>query len=225
MKRISFAITAKIESQVLDYLVTKVPRWMGPDFLTLMALLAAALGGVFYVLATKNLLFLHAVNICLVTHWLTDSLDGKIARHRNTPRPNYGFYVDHLLDSVSAALLLGGLTTSSLTETAAWIWILALMLIAMIHVFLKSKVLNRFEMSIELVGPTEARLALIGVNLFVLLAGNPAIPVLGIPVRLIDWIGWTAVAVLLAILLPDIIRTAVELDRKDTHPTRRVKPR
>lgn len=215
MKRISFAITAKIEAKILDYLVTKLPSWATPDLLTLAALFSAAVGGASYTLAQRNPNFLLIVNLCLILHWLTDSLDGRVARYRKQSRPNYGFYVDHVLDSLSAALFLGGLTTSPLTQTAAWIWVLALMLLSMIHMFLKAKVFNVFEMSIQLAGPTEARLGLMGFNFLILFFGNPIFMLLSVPVALIDIIGWITVVGFIAVLAPDILRAAAKLDKID----------
>lgn len=215
MKRISLAATAKIEAKILDWLVARLPLWVTPDLLTITALLSAFVGGISYAYAGRSSTFLLIVNLCLVIHWATDSLDGRVARFRKQPRPNYGFYVDHILDSASAAFLLGGLTTSPLTQTAAWIWILALMLLSMIHMFLKAKVFNVFEMSIQLAGPTEARLALVGFNFLIYFVGNPSLLFFGVFVSLIDAIGWIAVAMFLTILVPDILKTAIKLDKLD----------
>lgn len=215
MQRISLAATAKIEAKILDYLVARLPGWTTPDFLTLTALISALLGGFSYTLAQRNHLFLLLVNFFLIVHWLADSLDGRIARYRNQSRPNYGFYIDHVLDSASAALFLGGLTTSPLTDTTAWIWVLALMLLSMIHMFLKAKVFDVFEMSIQLAGPTEARLGLFLFNLAIFIIGNPAYHILSIPVKLVDIFGWIGVATFLTLIIPDVYKTARRLDKMD----------
>lgn len=216
MKRISFAFTSKLEAKVLDWLVARMPYWTTPDFFTLIALCSAILGGVFYILAGNSLNWLWGVNICLVVHWFGDSLDGRLARYRKIQRPNYGYYIDHILDSGSASLFLGGLTTSSaLTNTTAWVWVLALMFLSMIQAFLKTKVFGTFELSLQQVGPTEARIGLILINGIVFFSGNPNYTIMGIPATLFDFIGWLGVIAFLIVLIPEIIKTAIRLDKKD----------
>src|SRR3990172_7056762 len=192
MRRISLAVTAKIEAKILGWLVMRVPGWVTPDMLTGLALAAAVVGGVAYGFAGRNIWLLMLVNLTLVIHWLTDSLDGRVARLRKAPRPNYGYYVDHILDTCSAGLYLGGLATSPLTKTSAWVWVMVLMLLSMVHVFLKTTVMKKFEMSFGLVGPTEARLAMILMNLMILGVGNPAFMWLTVPMTLLDVLGWVA---------------------------------
>ena len=192
MRRVNLALTSKYEEKLLNVLVKWIPGWVSPDMLTGIALIAALLGYISYLLAAKEMSYLWLVNGCLIIHWLADSLDGRIARYRNIGRPNYGYYVDHMLDSVSAVLFLGGLTTSAISESAAWIWMLALMLLLMTHTFLKTSTLKVFEMSMQGVGPTEARIGLFLVNLFIWVVGNPRYMILGMPFRLIDVIGGIA---------------------------------
>jgi len=37
----------------------------------------------------------------LTVNWLGDSLDGTLARVRQTQRPKYGYYLDHIVDAFS----------------------------------------------------------------------------------------------------------------------------
>ena len=214
MKRLNFSFTAKVEGIILNKIVKVLPDWVTPDLLTLLAFLAAIGGYVFYLLSANNLIFLWGVNLCLLIHWFGDSLDGKLARFRKDERPKYGFYVDHMLDAVSAALFLGGLTSSALTLTSAWIWILALMLLCMVHVFLKSKVSGVFELSIGPAGPTESRILLFLVNVFIIYSGNPSLFII-IPLTLLDIIGWIGVGIFLLLLIPEIVKTTISLNKTD----------
>lgn len=215
MKRVSLAVTARAEARVLEWLVVRVPGWVSPDMLTGGAFLAAVGGGLAYAWAGRDIRLLHLVNLTLAVHWLTDSLDGKLARHRKTPRPNYGYYVDHILDTVSAGLYLGGLATSPLTKTSAWVWVMVLMLLSMVHVFLKTTIWKKFDLSLGLVGPTEARLGMIFLNLIILMVGNPIWVWLRMPVALVDIFGWMAVGTIALAVVPDMIKTAREMDRQD----------
>ncbi|MBI2029779.1 CDP-alcohol phosphatidyltransferase family protein [Candidatus Gottesmanbacteria bacterium] len=215
MKRITFAITSKYEEIFLNYAVARIPKFITPDTLTLIALIAAIAGGSFYLFTNTTLLTLLGVNLCLIIHWIADSLDGRLARFRKISRPKYGYYIDHILDSFSAALFVGGLTTAAITDTAVWVWVLALILITMIHIFLKTNMLGTFNLSIQQVGPTEARLGLFFTNFIIFFAGNPRFFIFSIPVRLIDLAGFIAFIFLLTLLLPDIYKTAKLLSNVD----------
>ncbi len=217
MKRITFAITSKYEEIFLNYAVAKIPKFITPDSLTLIALIVAVFGGSFYLFTNTTSLALLGVNLCLIIHWLADSLDGRLARFRKISRPKYGYYIDHILDSFSSALFVGGLTTAAITDTAVWVWVLALILITMIHIFLKTNMLGTFNLSIQQVGPTEARLGLFIINIIIFVFGNPRFYILHIPVRLMDLMGFIAFIFLLIVLLPDIYKTAKLLSEVDNH--------
>ena len=135
MKRLNLATTAKIESDILDFLVKLLPSWVTPDLLTIAAFLSSLIGGTLYLFVTENPYLLLFINLCLLIHWFADSLDGRLARYRKDTRPNYGYYIDHILDSAAAAFFIGGITISELTITAAWIWVLSLMFL--IHCCMK----------------------------------------------------------------------------------------
>lgn len=51
-------------------------------------------------------------------NWLGDSLDGTLARFRKRERPRYGFYVDHITDTIAAFFLMGGLAFSRYVHPA-----------------------------------------------------------------------------------------------------------
>lgn len=215
MRRVNLAITAKIEDTFLYHAVKCVPRWISPDMLTLIALASAIVGGVTYIWAEKNLTLLLIINICLIVHWLADSLDGRLARYRKESKEKYGYYIDHMLDAFSAAFFIGGITTSTLTETTAWVWVLSLMLLTMIHAYLKTKISKIFELSMQQLGPTEARFGLIIINFILLVVGNPHFNIYTIPLTLLDIIGWSIVVGFLIVLVPQIFKTAIQLNRED----------
>ncbi|HLC94248.1 MAG TPA: CDP-alcohol phosphatidyltransferase family protein [Patescibacteria group bacterium] len=215
MKRINFSFTARIEVKILDWMVRRIPAWVSPDMLTALAILASILAGILYIFVSKNNLLLLLINLCLILHWWADSLDGRIARYRKKTRPHYGYYVDHILDSLSVAIVIGGITASTLTYTTSWVWVLSCMLLSMIHVFLKAKVYKIFEFSIQNVGPTEARISLFLINLILLFTGNPEFFVVFTAMTLLDIIGWVIVLCFLIILIPELIHTAIRLDRED----------
>ena len=220
MKRVNISLTARIEQAILGKLVLLIPRFVGPDIVTLIGLLAGVGIGVsyFYAVVIKELYI--AAAALYAVHWFGDSLDGKIARERGTPRPRYGHYVDHILDSVSVAIILGGLTASAITSTAAWLWVVTGFLLLMTHAFLKASVTGKFEMSLGPIGPTEARILGAGFSIFLFYSGNPTVLAFIInevtyPFTLLDIVGVIVATVIWLLLVINVLGTAKTLDKED----------
>ena len=92
-------LLARPEARVLEWIARRLPRWVMPDHLTALGVLAAVGIAAAYALSNRDPLWLWAASGLLVVHWLGDSLDGTLARVRNTERPHYGYYLDHLVDA------------------------------------------------------------------------------------------------------------------------------
>ncbi len=220
MERVNASITSRIEQAILNKLILLVPRFIGPDFMTVLALLAAlGIGAAYFYAQQYRLLYLAAATLYFV-HWLGDSLDGKIARERNRQRPRYGHYVDHILDSISVAIILGGLTASAITFTASWLWVVSGFLLLMTHAFLKASVTGKFEMSLGFVGPTEARIIGAGLSVMLFFTGNPMVFAVVLlekvyPFTFLDILGMAAAAIIWTVLATSVIKTAIKLDRED----------
>ena len=109
MERQHTSVLAGVEKQCLVWLAERMPWWVQPDHLTLLALASTFMAGVSYAAVQWWLPSLLVVNAWLIVNWFGDSLDGTLARVRRRERPRYGFYVDHMADSFGALFLLGGL--------------------------------------------------------------------------------------------------------------------
>ncbi len=220
MERVNSSITSRMEQAVLGKLVLLVPRFIGPDFMTALAFLAAlGIGAAYFYAVNYRFLYLVAAALYLV-HWLGDSLDGKIARERNRQRPRYGHYIDHILDSISVAVILGGLTASAITFTASWLWVVSGFLLLMTHAFLKASVTGKFEMSLGFVGPTEARMIGAGFSILLFFTGNPMVFAVillenAYPFTLLDILGMLAASAIWMMLATSVLKTARILDRED----------
>lgn len=107
-KREQSSLLAPLEKRALLWLAHRMPAWVNSDHLTLLGFVAMLLTGVSYWLARWNRSALVAGMVCLALNWFGDSLDGTLARVRNRQRPRYGFYVDHITDSIGTTALLGG---------------------------------------------------------------------------------------------------------------------
>jgi archaetidylinositol phosphate synthase len=221
LKRRHDAITFKAEKRLLDWMAARIYRHATADQLSLLALAGAALAGISYILTYKSLLFLHLASLGIFIHWLGDSLDGRVARLRDEGRPKYGHYLDHMLDAVSLVVIVFGINYSKLTFLSAWVWVLVLFLLMMIHSFLRSSVTNVFELSFERIGPTEARIGLIIMNTAIAATKNPVIPGLPIQMNLLDLIGVVIALLMVMVLVRSVAgtlwgRNRIREDPKDS---------
>ena len=125
--------------------------------------------------------------IGLAVNWFGDSLDGTLARVRRQPRPRYGFYVDHVVDAVGAAFLLGGLGLSSYMSPMVALLLLVAYLLLCVETFLATHCVGTFTMSHFRIGPTELRILLAVGSLAVLV--HPNAELAGQSFRLFDVAG------------------------------------
>ena len=197
--RIHGSLTAPMEKTVLIWLAQRTPRWINPDHLTSLGVLAQLVAGVNYALARWNRYALLLVIFFLALNWLGDSLDGTLARVRNQQRPRYGFYLDHMVDSFGALFLMGGLALSGYMQPALAIALLIAFLLLSIQSYLATYTMGEFHVSFWRFGPTELRI-LLGIGNLALLR-NPMVHGLGHgPYRLFDVggaIGLVGMAVML----------------------------
>jgi phosphatidylglycerophosphate synthase len=170
------------EARVLEWIAGRLPAWVKPDHLTALGVLAALAIGAAYVLSNGSSAWLWAASGLLVLHWLGDSLDGTLARARKSERPRYGYYLDHLVDAFATAAIGIGLGLSPHMLLAVGLAIVIAYLILSINTYLETQAFGVFTLGYGRFGPTEARLALIGVNALLALGivGGGLLNVLGI---------------------------------------------
>ena len=163
--RLQHSILAGPEKRLLIWMAERAPSWVNPDQLTLLGFVAQLMTGVSYAMARSNRLWLIAGAGFLALNWFGDSMDGTLARVRKQQRPRYGFYVDHILDSIGAVALMIGLACSGYMSPAVAISLLVLFLLLSIQSYLATYTLGEFRMSFWSFGPTELRLLLVLGNL------------------------------------------------------------
>ena len=159
-RRLQTSFLARAEKRLLTRMAELMPSWINSDHLTLLGFLAQLLTGLSYVRAGSNHGWLIAGVGFLALNWLGDSLDGTLARVRRRERPRYGFYVDHMLDSIGSVALLGGLWLSHYMSPAIAAGLLAAFLLLSIQSYLASYALGEFRLSFWGFGPTEIRVVL-----------------------------------------------------------------
>lgn len=159
-KRQQESLLAPMERPTLQWLARHMPGWLNSDHLTVLALLAMALAGVFFWLAGQDRRWLLGIPVALAINWFGDSLDGTLARFRNRQRPRYGFYVDHICDCLSTIFIAGGMALSGLITPAVALSVIIAYLLLSIEVYLTAYTLGKFQISFGLFSPTEFRILL-----------------------------------------------------------------
>jgi archaetidylinositol phosphate synthase len=204
-------LLARPEARVLESIARRLPRFVMPDHLTLLGVLAAVGIAAAYALSNRDPVWLWAASGLLVVHWLGDSLDGTLARVRRSERPRYGYYLDHLVDAIATALIGIGLGLSPYMLLATGLVIVVAYLVLSINTYLETNVLGVFSLGYGRLGPTEARLALIAVNTLLALGIAPAVSVAGVGVTVLDVVGLAAAALMVAGLAARAARNLREL--------------
>ncbi|HZR55586.1 MAG TPA: CDP-alcohol phosphatidyltransferase family protein [Terriglobales bacterium] len=158
--RFQQSFLANTEKRVLLWIATKIPESINSDHLTALGFAGQIAAGVAYALSRWNHWWLMGVIACLAINWLGDSLDGTVARLRQKQRPRYGFYVDHMIDSIGALALMAGLAFSGYMHPYIAIGLLIAFLLLSIQSYLATYTLGEFQLSFWNFGPTELRLLL-----------------------------------------------------------------
>ena len=208
-------LLAKVEKRVLSAIARRLPGWILPDDLTALGVVSAV--GIFaaYALSNQDPAWLWAASALLVVHWLGDSLDGTLARVRGIQRPRYGYYLDHLVDAVSTVLIGLGLGLSPFMLLSVGTLIVVAYLVLSINVYLESQALGRFSIGYGRLGPTEARLALIGLNTSLVATGGLGFTALGTHVSALDLAGLAAALVMVGLVGGRAARNLRELARAE----------
>ena len=163
--RVQGSFLAAAERRVLALLAERMPSWVNSDHLTVLGFTAQIATGVCYALAAHDRRMLLAAIVCLAVNWFGDSLDGTLARVRQQQRPRYGFYVDHIIDSIGAVALMSGLALSGCMHPVIAIGLLIAFLLLSIQSYLATYTLGEFHLSFWRFGPTELRVLLVAGNL------------------------------------------------------------
>jgi archaetidylinositol phosphate synthase len=166
--RVHRSLLASAEKQTLVWMAERMPAWVNSDHLTVLGFAAQIMTGVCYALARYDRRMLLAAIVCLAVNWFGDSLDGTLARVRQRQRPRYGFYVDHIIDSIGTTAMMGGLAWSGYMHPAIAGGLLIAFLLLSIQSYLATYTLGEFHLSHWHFGPTELRVLLAVGNLALL---------------------------------------------------------
>jgi len=214
--RVQESWVAEAEKRALLWLAARTPNRVSPDHLTVLGMAAQIGAGMCYALAFRNRYALLGVIACLALNWLGDSLDGTLARVRQCQRPRYGFYVDHMVDSIGALALMGGLALSGYMHPWIAIGLLMAFLMLSIQSYLATHALGEFRISFWRFGPTELRILLAVGNLA--LFWKPVVHQFGAQFRLFDVGGAIGLAGMGLMLVVFTAQNTIRLYREERNP-------
>src|SRR6202049_4144280 len=211
--RLQGSFTAAAERRALAWLAVRLPARVNSDHLTLVGFVAMFLAGASYALARTNRPGLVLATFFLALNWFGDSLDGTLARLRNRQRPRYGFYVDHMIDTVGGLFLMGGLAISGMVDWRIALGMFVGFLMLSVQVYLATYTVGTFRLSFAKFGPTEIRILLALGNVALWL--HPEARISGSSYRVFDVGGIAAIAGMALMLVISTIWNTVKLYRAE----------
>jgi len=212
--RLQESFTARAERKALAWLAARLPSWMNSDHLTLLGFAAMIGAGASYALARTNRLGLLLATFFLALNWFGDSLDGTLARLRDRQRPRYGFYVDHMIDTLGGFFLMGGLALSGIVDWRIALGMFVAFLMLSVEVYLAAYTLGTFRLSFAKFGPTEIRILLAIGNTALWL--HPGARMMGGSYRVFDVGGVVAISGMSLMLIISTVLNTMKLYRAES---------
>src|SRR5258706_12757661 len=119
------SLLASAKRQLLIGIAGRLQPWISSDQLPLLGLVSMPAAGLAFASPSSHPWNEFLFALALAANWFGDSLDGTLARVRQQPRPNYGYYVDHVIDLAGTAALIAGMAASGLLHSSIAIALLA----------------------------------------------------------------------------------------------------
>jgi len=190
---------AAAERRLINWLVPRMPSWVGSHHLTLMTLAWTAGLLISGWLGRRNPAWFWGASLMLFLQWFTDSVDGSLGRYRDTGLRRWGFYMDHLLDYLFMPSVFAAWALAAETDLARGLFLGggAAYALLMVHSFLYYGATGEFRITYLFTGPTEVRLYFIFANTGVVFYGlrwlAAAMPfVIGVLVAATVFLVWQA---------------------------------
>ena len=162
--RIQTSILNPYEKKALVYMAERMPSWVNSDMLTFVGFLGALVMATGYALSNLNLHWLWLSCLGLLINWFGDSMDGSLARVRNTQRKTYGFYIDHNVDVINETIMFISVGVSPLVNMSFAMFALIAYLMLSVYVYIDCHLKGEMRLTYGGLGPTEFRLIAILVN-------------------------------------------------------------
>ena len=155
--RIQTSILNAAEKKILVYLAERMPSWVTSDMLTFVGFLGSILIAAGYALSNLNLHWMWLSCFGLFVNWFGDSLDGSLARVRNTQRKTYGFFIDHNVDVINEC-------SPMLNMSFAMLALVGYFMLS-IYVYIDCHLKGEMRLTYGGLGPTEFRIIMFFINI------------------------------------------------------------
>jgi phosphatidylglycerophosphate synthase len=167
--KVGESIFARPERRLVARYVDRIPTWLETYHLTLLTIVWSLLTLGCGWLARGDIRWLWLVSLWIVCQYITDLFDGAVGRKRDTGLVRWGFFMDHFLDYIFLCALITAYYIVAPDGLAIWFMLLLGLTGAhMTHSFLAFAATNEFRIAFHGIGPTEMRIAFIGVNAFII---------------------------------------------------------
>jgi phosphatidylglycerophosphate synthase len=223
--RIQNSILNGVEKKALVWLAERQPSWVVSDLLTIVGLIGAAMIATGFILCGHNIHWLWLSIAGFVVNWYGDSLDGTIARVRNTQRPIYGYYLDHTVDVINETMMFIGVGLSPLMRLDIALLIFIAYLCLTLNVSINAHLKSEFKLTYGKLGPTEFRvIACILIMLIIFIPGlrefHSSVTLFGNEIALesLDIPGIVIFIVLMVIYIITVISDARGYSKADPMP-------
>ena len=225
--RIQTSVLNAIEKKVLVWLAKRQPEWMTSDILTYIGVFGAIVIAAGYILSVRNINFLWLSSLGFIINWYGDSLDGTLARVRNTQRPIYGYYLDHTIDAMNEVMIFVGVGLSGLIHLEIALLALVMYFLITINVSINAHLKKEFRLTYASMGPTEFRIVMIIINtLFALIpplrefSHNITLCGHEFTFGALDYIGIIIIIVLVLMHMTTVIKDIRDYAKMDPMPKR-----
>ena len=152
-----------LEQPTLLFLCRVMPKFLTPDLLTAIGMVGTLIifAAFYFAAVTHDKIYLLWAVLGFVINWFGDSLDGRIAYYRNTPRKWYGFALDCVMDWISLVFMSAGFFLYIDDYYKLFVFLFAcnygwVVLMAQ----LKYKITDKYSIDPGPIGPTEVRILL-----------------------------------------------------------------
>jgi archaetidylinositol phosphate synthase len=217
MTRINNTLLGPAEKRALHFLASRTPGWIGPNGLTFIGIMGAVFVFIGYALSSINHHLLWLAVFGWVVNWYGDSLDGSLARYRKIEKPHFGFFIDHLSDTISILIIGLGFGLSPYVRFDLALLLIIAYFMLSIQTYVLDCATGVFEISYTKLGATEFRLMAIIFSFILYLFKFPDITIRQQIVSVIDLLAMIPLSVMVILFINAFLKNAVRLYREDNH--------
>ena len=162
--RIQTSVLNGLEKKILVWMAQRMPAWVTSDMLTFVGFIGACVIATGYALSNISLQWLWLSSFGFFLNWFGDSMDGSLARVRNTQRKTYGFFIDHNVDVINETIMFVGVGMSPLINLSFAMLALVAYFMLSVYVYIDCHLKGEMRLTYGGLGPTEFRLLIVIVN-------------------------------------------------------------